>query len=503
MINKKYDVIIIGAGIGGLHSGIYLQSKNPNLKTLIVERNDYPGGYVSGFNSKGFYFDSGAESILGYEKSFSANILSQLDFKHQFHKVDPIEAYYQDDKVVRMYSDLDKFLEEIRFYYPDQVEGVRSLIKTSHKIKEEIFRSRLETEKVSIGKIIRIIFRYPYLRKYGRMNFKQFLDKFISDERIYEYFNIFCLWFGLKFEEIHAPIAAHILSSSFTEGLSYPEGGFGLFARKLADHYISQGGTIKYKTVAKKILVQNKNVEGILLEDGTILQSKIVISNGDLYRTILNYVGKEHFSKRYIKNIQNLKPSISGVLLYLGVEDLDLAEYPPHFMVGKNINIVPNVRNDLFDLEGLGVRIPSNIDPETNNHKRKSLVVLGITNNKWNNFWKIGKDGKRTSEYKSLKKDLTEKIIAAIEKVIPNLSKHIVHKRLATPYTFEKYNLSTEGSWYGPEANQKLPSFKSPIKNLYFAGSNVGGGGVSAAMTSGIKTAEYVLKKLEKKSKEL
>ena len=34
--NTKYDVIIIGAGLGGLNSGIYLQSKNPGLRTLIV-----------------------------------------------------------------------------------------------------------------------------------------------------------------------------------------------------------------------------------------------------------------------------------------------------------------------------------------------------------------------------------------------------------------------------------------------------------------------------------
>ncbi|MBN1328256.1 MAG: NAD(P)/FAD-dependent oxidoreductase [Candidatus Heimdallarchaeota archaeon] len=500
MNNEKFDVIIIGAGIGGLNAGIYLQSKNQHLRTLIIEKNNYPGGYVSGFKNNGFYFDSGAESILGYEKSFANLELNKLDFQYPFHKVDPIEAYYHDDKIIRMFSDLDKFLAEIHRYYPDQVEGVRALIVTSHKIKDEITKSKLDNEKLSFGKLVRIIFRYPYLRKYGRMNFKQFLEKFISNENIYEYFNLFCLWFGLKFEELRAPIAAHILSSSFSEGLFYPQGGFDTFARKLADHFVSKGGAIKYQTVAKKIIVQNKIVEGVELDDGTIIKSKIVISNGDLHKTILNYVGKEHFNKRYLKYIQNLKPSVSGILLYLGVEDLDLSNYPPHFIIGKNINIIPNLRNETFDLEGLGVRIPSNADPGTRDKKRNSLVILGFAPYKWNDFWRVGQDGKRTSEYKLLKKDLTEKIIAVVEKVIPEISKYIVHKRLATPLTFEKFNLSTNGSWYGPESNQKLPRFKSPIKNLYFAGSNVGGSGVSSAMTSGIKTGEFVLKKLTKKA---
>lgn len=500
MTNTTFDVIIIGAGIGGLNAGIYLQSKNPKLRTLIIEKNDYPGGYVSGFYNRGFYFDSGAESILGFEKSYANTVLNKLDFQHRFHRVDPIEAYYHDDKIVRMFSDIDKFLEEIRFYYPDQVKGVRALIDTSHKIKREIERSRLDNEKLSFGKLIRIVFRYPYLRKYGRMNFKQFLEEFISDERLYEYFNLFCLWFGLKFEELRAPIAAHILSSSFTEGLFYPEGGFDTFARKLASHYESKGGTIKYNTLAKRIIVRNKAVEGVELDDGSVLESKIIISNSDLHRTILNYVGKEHFSKRYLKYIQNLRPSVSGILLYLGLENFDLSKFPPHFIIGKNINIVPNLRNNTFELEGLGVRISSNTDPTKKNPIKNSMVILGFAPYKWNDFWKVGKDGKRTPEYLSIKKDLTEKIINVLEKAIPNISSHIVHKRLATPLTFEKFNLSTNGSWYGPEANQKLPNFKSPIKNLYFAGSNVGGSGVNAAMSSGIKTGEFVLKRIEKRN---
>ena len=45
---NNYDAIIIGAGMGGLNSGIYLQSKNTNLRTIILEKNSYPGGYSSG-----------------------------------------------------------------------------------------------------------------------------------------------------------------------------------------------------------------------------------------------------------------------------------------------------------------------------------------------------------------------------------------------------------------------------------------------------------------------
>ncbi|MCG3254253.1 MAG: NAD(P)-binding protein, partial [Candidatus Heimdallarchaeota archaeon] len=135
---ENYDVIIIGAGMGGLHTGIYLQNKNPALRTLIVERNTYPGGYVSGFTNNGFYFDSAAETILDIQNNKANKTLREFGFKHAFHKLDPNQAYYIDNKQFNMYSDLEKFLAEIKIHHPDQVEGVRSLFETCKQITKDI-----------------------------------------------------------------------------------------------------------------------------------------------------------------------------------------------------------------------------------------------------------------------------------------------------------------------------------------------------------------------------
>jgi all-trans-retinol 13,14-reductase len=185
-------------------------------------------------------------------------------------------------------------------------------------------------------------------------------------------------------------------------------------------------------------------------------------------------------------------------MMYLGLEDIDLSNYPPHFIIGNNKEIVTNVRTEGIDLESFGVRIASNIDHTLDNGSKKSLTVLGFADKKWNNFWKAGKGKKKSLEYRELKKEIMQKLISKVEKIIPNLSKHITLKRLATPFTFERFNLSSDGSWYGPAYNQKLPSFKSPIRNLFFAGSNVKGAGVTQAMWSGINTGKFLLKKIEK-----
>ncbi len=493
-----YDVIIIGSGMGGLHTGIYLQGKNPALRTLIVEKNNYPGGYVSGFTNRGFYFDSAAEGMLDVENSRAYKTLQEFGFKHKFHKLKTNQAYYINNKHFNMYSDFDKFLDEIKIHHPDQEEGVKALFETCHRIFDEIKASGLHESKKTFGKILKVVFKHKTLRKYAMKSFKELLDDFITDDQLLEYFNLFCLWFGLKFEEIDAPVAAVILSLAFTNGIQYPKGGMGSFALNLVKQYEATGGTLNYRTTVKKIIVKNRVVKGVELEDGTIIKSKYIVSNGDLYKTVFDYVGKKHFRRRYLSRIQRLRKSISGFMMFVGLEDLDLSEYPAHFIIGKNTDIVPKVRNEDIDLESIGIRISSNIDPSLRNGSKTSLIALGFGKKKWNNFWKVGNKKKKSIEYRELKKNVMQKLIAKIEKIIPNISKHIVLKRLATPFTFERFNLSTDGAWYGPEYNQKLPRFKSPIKNLFFAGSNVGGGGVTTAMQSGINTGEFLLKRIER-----
>ena len=61
---EDYDVIIIGAGVGGLICGNFLALDGKRV--LICEQNSNPGGYVSGFKRKGFYFDAAA---LAFENS--------------------------------------------------------------------------------------------------------------------------------------------------------------------------------------------------------------------------------------------------------------------------------------------------------------------------------------------------------------------------------------------------------------------------------------------------
>lgn len=62
-MQPKYDVIVVGGGLAGLTSAVFLAKSGK--KTLLIEKNTEVGGLVSSFQTDGYVFDAGARAILG------------------------------------------------------------------------------------------------------------------------------------------------------------------------------------------------------------------------------------------------------------------------------------------------------------------------------------------------------------------------------------------------------------------------------------------------------
>ena len=94
----KYDVIIIGAGLGGLTCGALLAKSG--LKTLIIEQHSIPGGYCTSFKRKGFIFDSAVHFTEGLSPGGRLHeILKDLGVEKEIevYKLDPLARYFFGD----------------------------------------------------------------------------------------------------------------------------------------------------------------------------------------------------------------------------------------------------------------------------------------------------------------------------------------------------------------------------------------------------------------------
>ena len=165
-----------------------------------------------------------------------------------------------------------------------------------------------------------------------------------------------------------------------------------------------------------------------------------------------------------------MSPSCFAVFLGL---DMDLRDLP---------SIIVNLD------EGYYLVINSNADPTLAPKGKASVMIL--TGADYRDFPERG-----TEEYLRLKKMLAENLVEKAEKLIPNLSKHIVVMDAATPKTYERYTSMPEGAIYSFDQSirTKRPYFKTPIKGLYLASaSTFPGGGIEAVTISGIICANDI-----------
>ena len=504
-IKKECDVVIIGAGIGGLTCGSYLAKAG--LRTLIVEKHTQPGGYVTSFKRSGFTFDGGAEGLLGCGEGDYLNAgLKELglDRDLQFVRIDPVELFAVPGMKVAMHANLEKYKEELVKLVPEEKEGIYEFFDIVVAMAEEMRRGGDKVPKNPL-EMMKYAMKYPAMTKYyGRkkMSFQQLIDGCVSDFRLKIILGMYSVWIGTPPAKIISPVAAAILYDLYVRGNYYPKGGLQTFSTCIANGFKKAGGTLLLRNAVSKILIVNGRAVGVELENGTRIGAKFVVSNADARQTFLKLVGEEHLDKKFLSYVKELKQSISGILVFLGV-DMDLRSYPSHISYGQNpmfLDMLDRIRLEAHDGEiadviaGPAIRIPSNLDPSHASPGKSCVILLAQAPYNYKNNWMTGPNGERTDAYRALKQEVADKLIRMVENVIPELSKHIVVKDVATPLTFERYTWQYKGGWYGPAMDQELPDRVTPIKGLLLAGSNTVGPGVPRAFTSGKETAQHILK---------
>jgi prolycopene isomerase len=262
------------------------------------------------------------------------------------------------------------------------------------------------------------------------------------------------------------------------------------------------GGDLALKTLVKKIVVEDGKATGVELADGTKVRSRYVVSNADGRQTFLKLIGEQYLSPKLAKELKETRLTDSVFLVSLGVDiDLKAMGFDGTTIVYNRCDNIDNIWGGDTDKCSLLIRMHSLRDPSQAPEGMATVQIMTLFPYDYMTYWKREKDGTRGKEYAELKEALADKLIASAGKIIPQLSEHIVCKDIATPLTFERYTLNSEGASHGwfPAPGAKLRSQKTPFKNLYQAGHwTFPGPGIFAVVLSGRNAAKLVLKDLKR-----
>jgi phytoene dehydrogenase-like protein len=413
-----YDVIIIGAGISGLICACYLAKAG--MKVLVVEQHDKPGGYFTSFKRKGFLFDAAAHSFGNYrEGGHVRKILTEIgvDKIVKIKRFDPSNIIITPDLKVTLWNDKKTTVAHLASIFPEEKNN--------------------------------IINYYDFLTSENQFEFAKLKDKtfgsllrtFFRDEKL---INLIAAPVfgsgGLPPSSMHSFIGSKIFSEFIIDGGYYPEGGMQNISNAL-DYIVKQNkGTIFYKRCVKKILCKNRRAMGVKLDNNEVLLSKYVISACDMTQTFKTFLGKRMVGDQVNRNLNNMSPSLSFFILYIGLEK-PFKGLPPR---GTNMWYLPyydldeiyhNITQCNFDKAGMYLL---RVSPD-----KRTLLASFLAPFKTESFWRQHKKG------------IAQDFLNKIEDLIPNLKKHIVYFDAATPATLYRYTRNYKGAAFGWE---KTPS---------------------------------------------
>src|SRR3954468_3340510 len=109
--HPAYDVVVIGAGIGGLICAALLARQG--VRVLLVEQHYMVGGYCSTFRRGAYTFDAATHfyPLLGNPTTMTGAVLRKLGCRTRWLKMDPVDRFHlPDDTNFSVSADFDAYL---------------------------------------------------------------------------------------------------------------------------------------------------------------------------------------------------------------------------------------------------------------------------------------------------------------------------------------------------------------------------------------------------------
>jgi len=485
---QKYDVIIIGSGLGGLICGTILSKEG--FKVCVVEQHWQIGGCLQNFKRKNSVFETGVHYLGSMDEGQVLrryfNYLGITD-KLEFQRMDPegfdIISFNGDKKKYRIPM-AEKFEEVLLEDFPHEKSAIT-------KFQEVIIEINTSLKLVSLDNT----FTYNFLEsKYFKVGVYDFLKSITDNTRLQ---NVLAgnnpIYAG---DREKTPLNIYAVVMNFFMNSAWRLiGGSAQIARSLSDTITNNGGTVLSKYNATQFVFEGDKIKYILFENGETMEARYFISSIHPQKT-LELIDPEKIRSAYRKRILSLGNSISAFTLYIKFKK-DCFPY-------INSNIFHYDSSNVWDLEDYNEKNwPKGFMFYTqatskNQQYTDSAIVLTYMRYDEMKEWENTSIGKRGDSYKKFKEMKSEKIIDSLEKQFPGIRNNIEKHFSSSPLTLRDYLFAVEGTMYGIVKDFRDPlrtyiAPKTKIPNLFLAGQSTNIHGVLGVTTGSFLTCSQLI----------
>lgn len=495
----KEKIIIIGAGPGGLTAGMVLASQGYEVE--IFEKNSYIGGRNGSIKLENYTFDIGPTFLMMKDvlESIFTSTGRQLSDYVKLINIDPLYRLVFESASGRKEffptRNKKKMEEEIEKFSPGSFKGYSKYMeKESEKYAKLIHCLKVPYCSVKDLFSKRLLTAIPYLDIH--VSFYDVLSRYFSDEFLKLAFTFQSKYIGMSPWEAPGTFSA-ISYIEHGGGVYHVEGGLNQISQAMAKVFKEEGGKIHLNTKVDKIIVENGEAKGIILENGEKIAAHSVVINEDFAYAMNDIVEKKDLKKWTTEKLANKKYSCSTYMIYLGVNK-SYENFPHH-----NIMFASSYKTNVDDITqryklpedfSFYVQNASVTDKTLAPKDHSTIYILApMPNNNSNINWENEKGAFR------------EKLLEAVEKRggFKDLKKHIVAEHIITPSDWEDKYAVYKGATFNLAHNVgQMLSFRprnrfEEFKKCYLVGGGTHpGSGLPTIYESGRISAELVMKDL-------
>jgi all-trans-retinol 13,14-reductase len=479
-------------------------------KVIVLEQHYTAGGFTHAYERNGYEWDVGVHYIgdMG-RKSQGRGLFDYISGgKLKWAEMDPVyDRIILGDEKFDLVAGKENFKNSLKKQFPDDVDAIDKyveLVTATTKYMGAV--SQAKAMPAPVAKLMSLSSKNKF-PDYALDTSYDVLRRLTDNEKLIA---VLCgQWgdHGCPPKEsvflMHALIAGHYFNGGF-----YPVGGASQIAATIIPQIQISGGDVFTYADVQEIIIKKGRAVGVKMADGHCLYAEHIISNAGVVNTFSDLLPVALSEKLgYKQKVDALETSMSHGGMYLGLkgtaEELQLPKTNLWIYIDEHHddNVAALRKDPSAPLPLVYVSFPSAKDPDFQRRYpgRSTIeIVIGPCDFESYRQWADKTWGKRGDDYEALKEDLSERMLEALYKQMPQLRGKVDYSEVSTPLSTSHFCRYKKGEAYGLAHNkerfqQDWLKPKTAVPGLYLTGQDVISCGVVGALMAGMVTAMSVV----------